>query len=237
MPKTKDANNTKLVIFDMDGTILDTLQDLTDSINHALDVNGYPIHTLEEVKSYVGNGRRKLVERAVPEGLSESEIEKVFNELVDYYPKNCANHTKPYDGIIELFQSLKERGIHIAVNSNKDDAEVKILANKYYGNLVDYCVGSFENVPKKPEPNGVHNIIEYFHVSKEESIYVGDSEVDVLTAIHSNVDAIIVDWGFREHNFLEKYIEKAGQEMNYLGNMKLVSTCGEIVDLLEKSEK
>lgn len=228
----KGFDKIKLVIFDMDGTILDTLQDLTDSVNHSLSVNGYQTRTLKEIRSFLGNGRRKLVERAVPDNITTEEIDKVFNELVKYYPKNCTNKTKPYEGIIELFEKLKENGIHIAVNSNKDDSEVRILVNKYYDNLVEYSVGAMENVPKKPANDGVNTIMEYFNVSREETIYVGDSDVDIKTAVNSNIDAFIVDWGFRDHDCLQDCINKVYEDMNYSGNMEIVSGCEELLNKL-----
>ncbi len=220
----------KLVIFDMDGTILDTLQDLTDSINHSLRVNGFPVHSIDSVRSFVGNGRRKLVERAVPKDATADEIEAVYNELVDFYPKNCANHTKPYVGILELFEELKAKNIYVAVNSNKADDEVKILVKEYYKGLVDFSVGSFENVPKKPAPDGVLKIMEHFGVTREETVYVGDSDVDIETAVASRLDAIVVDWGFRERAYLEERVKQVLEETDYSGKMCMVSTCKEVLE-------
>lgn len=217
----------------MDGTILDTLEDLTDSINHALRINGYPIHTIDEVRSYVGNGIRKLVERAVPKDISETDMEVVFNEFMNFYPKNCSNKTKPYEGIVELMKLIKKEGIHIAVNSNKNDAEVKTLAAKYFGDLIEYCVGSIENVPKKPQADGVKSIMKYFGAKETETIYIGDSEVDILTAINADIDAIIVDWGFRERELLEEYSKSSLEKMNCIRDIHIVSTCQDILDICD----
>ncbi len=225
-------NNYKLVIFDMDGTTLDTLEDLADSMNYVLNSNGYPLHTLDEIRSYVGNGIRKLVERAVPKDSSVEEIEEVHKQFVEYYPKHCAIKTKPYAGIPELLATLQERGVHTAVNSNKDDGAVKLLAEQYFGNLLEYSLGTLPDVPKKPAPDGVLCIMEHFNVNREETVYVGDSEVDVQTAKNAGVDAILVDWGFRDRAVLETYRKEAGRDAAYTGTMKLVSSCGELLVLL-----
>lgn len=214
--------NYKLVVFDMDGTILDTLEDLADSTNHALEKFGYPKRSIDEVRRFVGNGIRKLIERAVPCETPVEEVDKVFNEFASYYPLHCAVKTKPYADITETLLRLKNSGCHIAVLSNKADNAVKILSEKYFGDLFEESVGAKENVRKKPAPDALYNIMEKFGVSKKETAYVGDSDVDIATAGNAGVDAIIVDWGFRSHDFLQK------TALQYDNKTVIVSSCEEL---------
>ena len=194
----------KLAIFDMDGTILDTLEDLTDSINYALKANGYPEHTLEEVRSYVGNGLMKLVERSVPDKTNKEDIDKVFKQLVEYYQIHCADKTKPYDGIINLIKRLREAGCKTAVVSNKADAAVQELCKQYFPGLFDSAVGEKKDVLKKPAPDSVNYVLDYLHIDRNDAVYIGDSEVDIATASNAMVDCITVSWGFREIDFLKQ---------------------------------
>ena len=194
----------KAVIFDLDGTLLDTLEDLTDSVNHVLETNGYPVRTIEEVRCFVGNGIRKLIERSVPEGTSVSDIDNVHQEFILYYKDHCMEKTKPYDGVLELLMNLRKNGCKTAVVSNKADYAVQILCRKYFPNLLDAALGELAGTPKKPAPDAVHNILKQMHVKNEEAVYIGDSDVDILTARNSGMDEIIVTWGFRDTSFLEE---------------------------------
>ncbi len=194
----------KLAIFDMDGTILDTLQDLTDSINYALRANNYPEHTLEEVRSYVGNGLMKLVERSIPVKTSKEDIDRVFKTLIEYYQIHCADKTKPYEGIINLIKGLREAGCKTAVVSNKADAAVQELCKQYFPDLFDCAVGEKKDVLKKPAPDSVNYVLDYLHIDQSDTVYIGDSEVDVATASNAKVDCIIVSWGFRDVDFLKQ---------------------------------
>ena len=192
----------RLIIFDMDGTILDTLEDLTDSTNYALSVNGFKERTIDEVRSFVGNGIHKLIERAVPEGTDEAVVEKVFKDFVPYYKENCAVKTKPYDGITEVIKHLRENGFITAVVSNKAHFAVQELCRDYFPDMFDMAIGEHEEIRRKPYPDAVEEVINKFGVSKEETIYIGDSEVDIQTAVNAGIDKICVEWGFREHDFL-----------------------------------
>ncbi len=194
-----------MVIFDLDGTLLDTLEDLADAVNFALACGGYPGHTLEEIRGFVGNGIRNLVERAVPAGLSREQVEQVYGDFMDFYPRNCANKTAPYPGIPELLEELHRRGIPTAVNSNKADALSNFLCQRYFGDTVGYCLGAVEGMPRKPAPDGVRRILEHFGAT--EAIYVGDSEVDARTARNAGLKAILVTWGFRDKAFLQTQME------------------------------
>lgn len=193
----------KLAIFDMDGTILNTLEDLADCMNYSLVKHGYPRRTLAEVRSFVGNGIRKLVERSVPEGVSEKEIEDIFDTFNGYYKDHCAIKTKPYDGIPEVIQELKNRGILTAVVSNKADYAVKSLCDDYFKELFDFSVGDKEGQRRKPYPDSVNSVLEKFKLDKSEAVYIGDSEVDLQTAKNAELDVIMVGWGFRDEDFIK----------------------------------
>ena len=190
------------VIFDLDGTILDTIDDLADNVNHALSENGFPQRSLEEVRSFVGNGIRKLVERAVPVNTDDKSIDSVFACFNARYKDHCMDKTKPYDGVLELLAELRARGIKTAVLSNKADYAVQILCEKYFVGLFDSAAGMRDDVPRKPNPQGVYRILEELGAEKEQAVYIGDSEVDVLTASNSGVDCIAVEWGFRDREVL-----------------------------------
>lgn len=191
-----------LAIFDLDGTLLDTLEDLTDSTNFCMRKFGFPEHTKEEVRGFVGNGIRKLMERSVPESAGEAVIERCFQEFKTWYQMHCAVKTRPYDGIPELLQTLKAAGIHTAVVSNKADAPAKELCRRYFPGLLDAVAGEREGIRKKPAPDTVNEIIRLFGTPRENVIYIGDSDVDVQTAQNAGVACIGVDWGFRERQIL-----------------------------------
>ena len=194
-----------LVIFDMDGTILNTLEDLADSLNATLRHFHYPEHTIGEVCSFVGNGIRLLIERGVPKGLEVSEIDKVHAYFMTYYQEHCADKTKPYDGIHETIQKLREAGIKTAVVSNKADCAVKELAEQYFEGMFDVAVGEREGILKKPAPDGVNDVLRQLGVARDRAIYVGESEVDVATAQNAQMDSLIVEWGFRKADFLKEH--------------------------------
>lgn len=193
----------KLLIFDLDGTILDTLEDLTDSVNHALDEKGLPTRSIAEIKSFVGNGIHKLIERAVPRNIEEEEIEQVFKEFKVYYGIHCADKTKPYEGIEELLQELKKAGYKLAVVSNKADFAVQELCKQYFPNIFDVAVGEKAGVKRKPAPDSVLAVLEVLKIEKEQAVYIGDSEVDIATAKNAEMTEIAVTWGFREEDFLK----------------------------------
>lgn len=194
----------KLAIFDLDGTILDTLQDLTDSTNYVLNTNGYPIHTIDEVRRYVGNGIYLLIKRALPKGTDEKEIQRLFEQFVSYYKDHCAIKTKPYEGIKDLLVSLKEKGIKRAVVSNKGDFAVKILIDKYFPDLFEISVGQKDGVRKKPYPDSVNEILKELDCKNQDAVYIGDSEVDIQTAMNANMECISVSYGFRSKDFLKE---------------------------------
>lgn len=193
----------KLAVFDMDGTILDTLEDLKNSLNYALERFGYPARTLAEVRGFVGNGIRKLVERGVPADASTESTDRVFAEFSAHYALHCAENTRPYSGVTEVLRALRERGIKTAVVSNKADFAVRELCVQYFDGLFDAAVGEKAGVRKKPAPDSVNTVLAELGFDRRDCVYIGDSEVDLQTAQNSGMDCIAVSWGFREVDFLK----------------------------------
>ncbi len=194
----------KAIIFDLDGTLLYTLEDLKDSVNFALKNFNYPPRTLEEVRNFVGNGVRLLIERSLPNGAENPDMEEVLKVFKAHYADNMYNKTRPFDGIEELLNKLKERGIRTAVVSNKFDMAVKELCKKYFSEKIEIAIGESENLRKKPAPDCVLKVLEYFNCSKEEVFYAGDSEVDIQTAKNCDIKCISVTWGYKTKDFLVK---------------------------------
>lgn len=194
----------KAVIFDLDGTLLNTLDDLADSTNYALSKFGYPTRTIEEVRQFVGNGVAKLIERAIPEGKNNPNFEKCLAIFKENYAQNMYNKTAPYNGIIEMLSNLKSKGIKIAVVSNKFDLAVKELCKKYFEGFIDFAAGENEaqGIKKKPAPDTVISVLNEFNFAPEDAVYVGDSDVDIMTAKNSKMPCISVTWGFRDEKFL-----------------------------------
>lgn len=193
----------KLVIFDLDGTILNTLEDLADATNYALERYGYPGRTIQEVRCFVGNGIRKLIERAVPSGLTEEEVDRVHETFLGYYQQHCAEKTRPYEGILTLLRHLRTAGCLTAVVSNKADPAVQSLCQHYYEGLFDFAVGERAGIRRKPAPDAVLEVLRRLGVDGADAVYIGDSEVDIQTAANAGLDSIIVTWGFRDRAFLE----------------------------------
>ena len=199
----------KSVIFDMDGTILNTLDDLTESVNYALSQFGFPIRTKDEVRRFVGDGIQMLFERALPENTDNKITKNCIQVFKKHYSSNMYNKTAPYEGIIEVLQELKATGISTGVVSNKFDSAVKNLCKKYFGNLIDTAVGQSDEIPPKPSNKGVIKVLNI--LNSESAIFVGDSDVDVKTAKNSNLISIGVTWGFRD----EKNLKDADYIANY----------------------
>lgn len=190
------------VIFDMDGTLLNTLDDLQSSVNFVMKMFNFPSRTIDEVRCFVGDGVNLLFERAVPKGVDNQTIKKCVEIFKKHYSQNMYNHTKPYDGILEVLNILKSSGIKTGVVSNKFDAAVKEMSKKYFDGLIDIAIGQADDVPQKPSPEGVLKVMKILGVVS--AVYVGDSDVDIATAKNSNLPSIAVSWGFRNRNTLEK---------------------------------
>ena len=191
------------VVFDMDGTILNTLEDLTISLNQALEAQGFPPRTLEEVRQTVGNGYRNLMRDSCPPGTSDEVVEQVFQAFSEHYAVHYADHTAPYDGIPELLETLKAAGLKLAVVSNKGDREACHLAERNFPGIFDAVIGQRDDVPRKPNPQMVEIVLREMGVSAREAVYVGDSEVDIKTATAAGLPFVLVLWGFRSREQLE----------------------------------
>ena len=192
----------KAVIFDLDGTLLDTLEDLKNSVNYALEKNSMPKRSIEEVREFVGNGVTNLIKRAVPKETDEEAEQKVFADFKSHYSIHCEDLTKPYPGINDLLCELQSVGIKTAVVSNKLESAVKKLCKKYFGNGILAAAGDRADRKRKPESDSVFAVLEELSISTSEAVYVGDSEVDILTAKNSGMDCIAVSWGFRSREAL-----------------------------------
>lgn len=194
----------KLMIFDLDGTVLDTLYDLGDAVKNALISNGFPERSYDEVRRFVGNGVAKLMERALPDGeKSEENIKKVLDDFSAYYEKHYSDKTLPYPGMQKLLKDLKSRGIKLALYSNKPDVFTKELADKFYPGIFDFILGSTPEIPRKPDPKGEKMIMSHFGCGTDEAIHVGDSDTDVMTAHNAGIKCIGCVWGYRPKNVLE----------------------------------
>lgn len=193
------------VIFDLDGTLLDTLEDLKNSVNDALTSFGCPERTKEEVRAFVGNGILRLMEQAVPSGKDHPDFYKIFDAFKEHYAAHCNDTTCAYSGIMELLVKLKSKGIQMAIVSNKADFAVKELNQIYFQDVIPVAIGEKESegIRKKPSPDTVLEALRQLESSVERAVYVGDSEVDLATAANCGMDYILCEWGFREKEFLQ----------------------------------
>ena len=210
----------KTILFDLDGTLLNTLEDLANACNYALNKFSFPTHNIEEYKKFIGNGIYKLVERAVPNNKKDKEtVEKVLETFSDYYNEHMIDMTKPYDGIVDILDELRAKGIKLAVVSNKKHEFTIEIVKKYFGDRFDIVFGHRENYKAKPDPTSVLEVIEKFNILKSECIYIGDSNVDILTAKNAGVKSVGVSWGFRDRE------ELANEGANYLtdNNIELLN--------------
>ena len=213
----------KLVIFDLDGTLLDTIADLAESANYALKQLDYPTHPVEVIRTYVGNGINKLLERSLPaDEQTEENVMRMRTHFIPYYDAHNADLSAPYPGIVSLLEDLQAKGLMIAVASNKyQEATEKLV--KHYFPMIDFVevLGQREGINVKPDPTIVFDILKKADVSAEETLYVGDSGVDMQTALNAGVDAVGVTWGFRPRAELEGFcpmglIDKAEELLNFV---------------------
>ena len=190
------------ILFDLDGTLTDTLGDLANSVNFALRESGFPERTLGEVKSFVGNGVRRLIYLSVPDNADEETAEKCLSVFKEYYKNHSLVETRPYDGIISMLESLKKQGIKIAVVTNKMHEAAEDIVRIFFGDLIDITLGQVDGVAQKPQPDGIHHVLKKLGISKGKAIYVGDSEVDCITAKNAEIPCVAVSWGFRDKSVL-----------------------------------
>lgn len=193
---------TDTIIFDLDGTLLNTLEDLADSVNYALCEYGLPERTLQEVRKFVGNGVELLMERAVAGALSKEDKQQCLAVFKQHYSGNMNHKTRPYVGILALVRKLLEKGYLIAIVSNKFDSAVKELNLEYFEGMFPVAIGASDTVAKKPAPDSVLEALKQLGSGKEQAIYVGDSDVDVMTAKNSGIPCVGVTWGFRDEELL-----------------------------------
>ncbi len=189
-------------IFDLDGTLLSTLNDLAASTNYALRTHHMPERTLDEVRQFVGNGVKKLMERAIPGGTDNPDFDNTYATFRQHYMQHNLDTTKPYPGIMEMLQQLHNEGKNVAVVSNKFYAATRDLCRHFFAHLVPVAIGEREDIRKKPAPDTVLETLRQMGVSSKGAVYIGDSDVDVMTAQNSGIPCISVLWGFRDKEFL-----------------------------------
>ena len=197
-------NKINTVIFDMDGTVLDTLDDLADSVNYVLVKNGMPARRKEEYRLFFGNGIRYAIRCAVPPDCPDDVIDGMLPVFREYYNRHCLDRTRPYSGIPELMKELKKQGYKMAIVSNKIDSAVKELNDRFFSEYVSIAVGEKPGIRRKPAPDTVLAALEELNASGEEAVYIGDSEVDLQTAGNAGLPCIAVLWGFRDKKLLEE---------------------------------
>lgn len=193
----------KAIIFDLDGTLLNTIDDLADGLNYAMREFSFPTYPISQVRLMVGHGVRNLVYTALPDDKKDM-LETVLPVFKAYYGAHSNVKTAPYDGILDFLKKVKEKGIKTAILSNKFDGAVKALSKDYFGDLIDLPLGEGNGIKVKPDPEGMNYVFSKLGVKKEECLYVGDSETDVETGLNVGVDTVAVTWGFRDKDVLEK---------------------------------
>ena len=201
----KNLNTEKTIttiVFDMDGTVLNTLDDLTVSMNYVLDKFGYPGHTVEEYRLFFGNGVKEALRLALPEDVPSEIIDDMLPIYKEHYDAHCLDKTRPYDGVVEVMKELKQKGYKLAIVSNKIDSAVKELNQRFFADAVGIAIGEKPGVNRKPAPDMVEAALKELGSTKEEAVYVGDSEVDFMTAKNSKLPCISVLWGFRDKEYL-----------------------------------
>lgn len=195
-------NAIDTVIFDLDGTLLDTLDDLCAAVNHALRTHGLPERATQEIRSFLGNGIRRLMQLSVPENMNEEDFENVFRTFRTYYVAHCMDSTRPYPGIMPLLEALKARGVKMAIVSNKVHTAVQELNRRFFDLYMTTAVGESATVRRKPNPDALLRALQEMGSLCERALYVGDSEVDIETARNAGIPCVTVLWGFRDRDFL-----------------------------------
>ncbi len=192
------------ILLDMDGTVLNTLEDLADAMNAALRRFGMPERSLGEARAFVGNGSARYVELAVPPGTPEALRQTVLDWYKPYYDAHCSEKTRPYEGVPALLRTLRAAGLRLVIISNKPDPSVRQLAERHFPGLLDLAVGETAQLRRKPWPDMIDAAVRRLGLDKDRCLYVGDSEVDVLTAHNAGIDCACVCWGFRSREQLEE---------------------------------
>lgn len=187
----------KTVIFDFDGTLLYTVQDLADAVNHAIAARGYPTHSVKAIERMIGNGVNMLMARALPQGFDTPGYEQMMTDFRAFYAEHCQDNTRPYDGVCEMLAELKAQGRGLAIVTNKYQTAAEQLRQRFFADSVDLIIGDYAGRRRKPEPDGVFAALEALGSDAAGAVYVGDTEVDMLTAKNAGTDCICVSWGYR----------------------------------------
>jgi phosphoglycolate phosphatase len=211
------------VIFDLDGTLLNTIDDLADSVKYVQKKYGFPLHNVDLVRQHVGNGIRNLVIRSIPDGESNPQFENIYQEFLEYYQEHCQIKTDAYPGIMDLLKELHNRNLKMAIVSNKAHLAVIELNEIYFKDYISVAIGENEKegIKKKPAPDSVFHALELLGSKQSEAMYVGDSEVDRATAENSGLDCVLCSWGFRERELLES-----------LKPMAIIDEPGELLEII-----
>lgn len=196
-------NKYNTVIFDMDGTVMNTLVDLLDSTNYILDKYNYPNVILEDIGAYMGNGLEKYFEKCFPNGSKNENYTEAVSLFLEYYADHCQVKTAPYDGILDLMAELQKRNYKMAIVSNKTHGPLQVINNKFFSEYIEFAIGDEPSRNRKPAPDGVEKALELLGSAKETSVYIGDTEVDRATAKNAGLDCVLVSWGFRDIEFLK----------------------------------
>lgn len=200
----KLQNGNKVIIFDLDGTLLNTLGDLRNAVNFSLSKRGYELRTIEEIRKFIGDGIKKLIIRSLPRGTKDKIVDECYEEFKEYYSSNMMGDTVPYDGVLEVLQYFKTQNVKLAVLSNKFDPAAKELCENYFGDLLDVVFGERQGIPRKPDPTSVNEIIDILGVPKKNVVYVGDSATDAQTAKNAGLYCVGVTWGYRDADVIKK---------------------------------
>lgn len=196
--------NYDTILFDLDGTLLDTLDDLADSVNYALGKYSLPLQDRSKIRSYIGNGAENLIARSVPQGKENPFYCAVFADFRKHYTEHSSDKTRPYPGVPQLVKELAKRHIKMGIVSNKPDVSVKQLKEKFFEGEISVAIGAREGIEKKPAPDTVFAALAELGSTREHTLYIGDSEVDVFTAQNAGIDCLAVTWGFRDKAELER---------------------------------
>lgn len=214
----------KCCIFDLDGTLIDSLADLSIGMNYALEKNKYPVHVKELYRNFVGDGVKMLVKRALPDDASQDIQKKVLADYSEYYSEHYLDFTRPYTGINEMLADLKTMGIICCVLSNKPDAFTQRLINELFRNTFDLVIGQSDTFPNKPHPAALKHILEKLNVKEEESLFIGDSNTDILTGKNAGLSTVGVTWGFR-----------GATELEQAGSDFIIDSPEQLVEMIKKS--
>ena len=210
----------KAYIFDLDGTLLDTLEDLADAVNYSMRNNGFPERSLEEVRSFVGDGMRLLVKRAAPENTCDEVLDKAFGDFRDYYSVHYMDKTKPYPRTGDMLKGLRAKGKRLCVISNKADFAVKLLMDQFFPGLFETVLGEREGIRRKPAPDSLLAVMKDLGLPGTDCVYIGDSDTDIETAKNAGIDSVSVSWGFRTAEFL-----------GARGAMRIIESPKELLDI------